>query len=380
MPERAIYSAQAEILYPMTISMKTRTNTSCRSGIALLIVLFIVMAITITALGFVARSDVEMLCGQNMVMRRQMDCLAESGLEHARGLLLNPQDVAAPDNYWKGGPEFRLQSGSRGYYDVTVGKSTDTNDHCTYTIDCNSYYTDGLETARWTRLQAQLRLDPCIAYWVNSSTAVSGKMNVTGDVYCNGDLTNSGTIDGDVFATHLSGTISGQWKAVSEAGVAWPNLTINDLGPSYKSLDPNSPLSSVTYNEVCYSAGDLKMAGNVTINGTLVVGGKLTVSGSGNVITAPKNLPALIVTGQVVMEQGSVLVVNGLAQIGQGISDSGATSASVQVTGALFVQTGGVSNAILATVIAAPELASIATPRWGPASGAFFKSIKRITP
>ena len=64
----------------MMISMRTRRHTSGRRGVALLVVLFIVMAITITALGFVTQSDVELACGQNMVLHKQMDYLAESGL------------------------------------------------------------------------------------------------------------------------------------------------------------------------------------------------------------------------------------------------------------------------------------------------------------
>ncbi len=66
-----------------------------RKGVALLVVLFIVMAITILSLGFLSRSDIELACGENMILRTQMDYLAESGLEHARGLILNPQDIGS---------------------------------------------------------------------------------------------------------------------------------------------------------------------------------------------------------------------------------------------------------------------------------------------
>ncbi len=365
--------------------MKTRKNTSGRPGAALLIVLIIVMAITITALGFVSQSDVELACGQNMVLRRQMDYLAESGLEHARGLILNPQDASS--EYWMGHTGLQLVSGN-DYYDVKVDR--DTNDRCNYFIDCNSYRLKGTERVGFSSLRAVLRIDPCIAYWVGSHTTVSSNMNIKGDVYCGGTLTNSGTINGDVFATHLSATNppSGQWKAVSEAGVSWPNFSIVDFGSTYNPIDPNNgTLSQPVYSAgVYYCVSDVNMPGNVTINGTLVVGGKLTVSGPNNVIIATKNSPALVVTGQVVMKQGSALVVNGLAQIGQGISiDAGVTSASVQVTGGLFIANGGVtSDKISVTVTAAPEIASIevspagGSRRWGPAGGAFFRSIKRI--
>jgi cytoskeletal protein CcmA (bactofilin family) len=364
--------------------MKIRKNTSSRPGAALLVVLIIVMAITITALGFVAQSDVELACGQNMVLHRQMDYLAESGLEHARGLILNPQDVGG--EYWSGSTGLQLAAG-RDYYNVVVTR--DASDRCNYTIDCNSYRLNGTETIGRSHLRAVLRIDPCIAYWVGSNTTVRPQMTIEGDVYCGGNLTNSGTIGGDVFATNLSGinAPTGQLQAVSEAGVSWPNLAIVDLGPTYYSVDPNVPLSPSVYPAgVYYGVGDVNMPGNVTINGTLVVGGKLTVSGPNNTIIAAKNFPALVVTGQVVMEGSGSLVIQGLAQIGGPITaDPNATSPSLNVTGGLFVWTDGiVSDAISVSVVAAPEIAAIevspagVSRRWGPAGGAFFRSIARI--
>ncbi|HUV66924.1 MAG TPA: hypothetical protein VMW24_23760, partial [Sedimentisphaerales bacterium] len=302
--------------------MKIRKNTSDRPGAALLVVLFIVMAITITALGFISQSDVELACGQNMVLHKQMDYLAESGLEHARGLILNPQDVAS--EYWAGSAGLQLVSGS-DYYDVAVTR--DSNDLCNYIIDCNSYRLDGMEKVGRSRLRAELRLDPCIAYWVSSNTTVRPQMTITGDVYCGDNLTNSGTIRGDVFAT---GTIDGtnpegQKKTAAEAGVAWPTLVVGEFQPVYyigstsysahQIADVNIPTPS-NLTDVWYRTGDVNMSGNVTINGTLIVDGNLRVSGQNNTITAGKNFPALLVTGQVVMEGNSSLVIQGLAQIG----------------------------------------------------------------
>ena len=64
-----------------------RIKRQKQKGAALLIVLFVVMTITILAVGFLSRSDVELLCGENMILRTQMDYLAESGLQHAAGLI-----------------------------------------------------------------------------------------------------------------------------------------------------------------------------------------------------------------------------------------------------------------------------------------------------
>jgi hypothetical protein len=366
--------------------MNARRKTSRNTGIALLVVLIIVMAITITAMGFLSQSDVELACGTNMLMRTQMDYLAESGLDHAKGLILNPQDVAA--DYWDQPRVFQLVPGSSDYYDVKVIRdANDSTNYCNYNIGCNSYRMEGTDKIGLSRLHAVLRLDPCIAYWVGGDTTIPSQVAITGDVYCGGILTNSSNnIRGDAFAVGtISGTVTGRKnQSVASPPVAWPGLAVADFAPPYHIIDGNVP----SMTEVGYSTDDANMLGNVTVNGTLVITGKLTISGSNNVITAGKNFPALVVGGQVLMKEGSSLVINGLAQINGPITfDSGVTNATLQVTGGLFINSGGIegvpSNATV-VIIAAPAIASIeiwpdgTSKRWRPAAGAFFKSIERI--
>jgi len=122
----------------MTISMNAKKNKTGRRGAALLVVLLVIMAITIVSLGFLSRSDIELACGQNMVLRTQMDYLAESGLEHARGLILHPQDIDS--EYWPGATAQQLLADSDDYYDVEVVRDdSDPTDRCNYVIDCDSY-------------------------------------------------------------------------------------------------------------------------------------------------------------------------------------------------------------------------------------------------
>jgi hypothetical protein len=370
----------------MMISMNVDSNKKVRPGVALLVVLFIVMAITILSLGFVSRSDVELACGRNMLLRTQMDYLAESGLEHARGLILNLQDVSA--EYWTGGTGLQLVSGNNDYYDVTVNR--DPNDHCNYNVDCDAYRLDGTEKIGLSRLRAELRLDPCIACWAGSNTTVWSQMTINGDFYCGGTLTNNGVIEGDAFAVGTiagTGAITGrQNESVAPAyPVAWPGITVADFVPTYYIVDGNVPASPLT--GVCYGADDVNMLGNATINGTLVVGGDLTVSGLNNVITAEKNFPALFVGGQVLMKDGGSLVVNGLAQIGGPVTadPSPTIKPQIDVIGGLFIAGSGVtSDKVIVNVTAAAEIASIeiwpapgASKRWGPAAGAFFRSVER---
>lgn len=389
----------------MMISMNEKKNINARPGIALLAVLMIVMTITILSLGFLSRSDVELACGQNMTLRTQMDYLAESGLEHVRGLILNPQDVAS--QYWTGASLQQLVASGEDYYDLTVARDeTDPMDRCNYIIDCNSYRLDGAERIGRSNLRATLRLDPCIAFWAGSATTVSGQITVNGDVYCAGALTNNGSIVGDVFALGtISGTnIAGQRSIVTEEPVVWSGLVKSDFGPttyyhdsaSYSpvivdvNVHPEGPFSPWTNPAgVRYRTGDLEIQGNVNISGMLVVDGELRISGTNNSITAVKNYPALLVTGSMVIEDGASLMIKGLAQIGQTIViEAGAQNVDIDVIGALFVAGGGIegvmSGSVAIDITAAPARAAIQTwpavdtaRRWIPAGGAFFKSIER---
>lgn len=377
--------------------MNANKNITARPGIALLAVLMIVMVITVMALGFLSRSDVELACGRNMEVRAQMDYLAESGLEHARGLILHPQDISED---WTGATAQQLVAGSDDYYDLAVDQ--DDTDFCNYTIDCNSYRLSGGERIGRSNLRATLRIDPAIAYWAGSDTTVSEQITINGDVYCNGSMANNGIINGDVFANGaISGLgISGQRTVVTEAPVTWPNLLESDFGPTYflgaanysaEIVDGNHPGGSfgpwaANPAGIRYCSGNLELPGDVNIIGTLVVTGDLTISGANNSITATKNYPALLVGGGVAMKDGSALAIRGLAQIAQQITaDPNATSASIQVIGALFIANGGVtSDKILVNISAAPAIASIETwpaantnRRWEPAGGAFFRSIER---
>ena len=173
-------------------SVKRQKNTN---GVALLVVLFIIMVIMVCSVGFLSRSNVELATGQNMSLRIQMDYLAESGLEHARGIILNPQDIST--EYWTGATGQQLVAGN-DYYDIAV--VLDPVDNCNYIIDCNSYRLRNGEKIGRSNIRAELRLDPCIAFWSGRNTTAWNYFTIDGDVYCNGTMINKGIIKGDLFA------------------------------------------------------------------------------------------------------------------------------------------------------------------------------------
>jgi len=307
----------------MTISMNAKKNKTGRRGAALLVVLLVIMAITIVSLGFLSRSDIELACGQNMVLRTQMDYLAESGLEHARGLILHPQDIDS--EYWPGATAQQLLADSDDYYDVEVVRDdSDPTDRCNYVIDCDSYRLEAGERIGRSSVSAKLRLDPCVALWTGTNTTLWPGVTINGDVRCGGTLLNQGTIDGDVFASSLAGdgTVEGQQKEPNDLSLIWPNVTVGNFRYAAG---------------VSYHSPDFTLTGDMRIDGMLLVEGDLMVRNAANAIAATKNLPALLVTGDLIIAGGGELTITGLAVVDGDVLIS-AGDAKITVVGGLFVQ------------------------------------------
>ncbi len=348
-----------------------------------MIVLFLVMVATILSLSFLSRSDAELACGENMAIREQMDSLAYSGLEHAKGLLLYPQDIPASSvSYWHGASGLQLAAGS-DYYDVNVAMH-DTSDpdptyRCTYNVQCEAYRLKNGEKVGRGAIEGELRFDSCIAYRTETGTSIPSRMIIKGDAYCNGSILNMGAINGDVFTSPTSaltgsGTVSGQMKVITDANttVPWPNVNVTDFTSKYPCQSLPSTVTGVTYGpytppKVCYCNGTLKLQGAVTIEGMLVVQGDLQVSGVGNTINAGKNLPALYVTGDLIIEDGAELTINGLAVVGNRVKIRASTG-NFNVYGGLFVKNGVFETAVDSTVNANTAFL-YNCPTWRPTSG-----------
>jgi hypothetical protein len=354
--------------------VKSKKAKVKRKGSALLVVLLIVMAITILSLGFLSRSDVELACGENMILRTQMDYLAESGLEHARGLILNDSNYLG--NWAVSGQ--RLINGSDDYYDVNVVKLGD----CNYQITSDAYRGSN----KMSSLNAELRLDPCIAFGIQASVQIINAVIINGDVYCNGTLTNYSVINGDVFVNGLagSGSITGRQKATGDLSLTWPRVTVADFTSHYsvQPIDSNSleNTSVGSPTTVVYCPNDITLSGNVNIAGMLIVDANLTITGNGNTITAGENLPAMLVTNNLRINYGGGLNVYGLAVVEKRLQNSG----NIDINGGLFIKN-TFTGAGSATITAAPSKTAIITwsetgdaERWGQVSGAFFKSIGRL--
>jgi len=307
--------------------------------VALLLVLGMIMTITVLALGFIARCDTELAVGQNMAVRMQMDQLAASGLEHARGLLLNPQEP--PSVYWTGDVRQQLDEDSGDFYDVAIDRDgSDPNDFCTYDITSTAYRERNGQRTGESRLAATLRLDPAVALWTGATDedlVVRERWTIHGDVRSARSVTNDGTIRGDVFAPGLVGDITGAHKGVVALTLDWPPLASSYNHADYTTV-PIGPgtISGGTYQpaRIRRCNGNLILDGAVVVDGMLLVNGNVTIQGSGARLTAAKNLAAVYVTGNLVLHQATDLQIEGLVVVDGDVFVGHGTD--VRIVGGLF--------------------------------------------
>jgi len=305
----------------------------------LLVVLLVIIAIAVLSLGFVSQCDMELAVGQNMLLRTEMDQLADSALEHARGLILRPQDIES--EYWTGGVGQQLMADSPDYYDVTVTRDeSNPDERRDYSITCEAYETKNAQKVGSSRLSAELRLDPCVALWAGANSVFRPRQVLWGDLYCAGAVTNLGTIQGDVFANALTGTVAGRHKSLTDLSLGWPPVTSTYSNPYYGNGSISlSSLSATEYApaSVWRHTGDLVINSNVIIRGMLLVDGNLSICGNTNSIIATKNLPALYVNGNLTIEEVDGLTIEGLAVV-EGSVRIAASASNIRILGGLFAR------------------------------------------
>jgi len=310
-----------------------------RKGSALLVVLFLVIAISTLSVGYVAVSDMELGSGVNMSLRVSMEYLAESGLEHARAMLLVPQEASG--QYWTGQTQMQLGLDD-DFYDVQVERDSD--DYRRYSVRSEAYRNHNGENIGLNRLKAEVVLDPAVALWVGQAWSDNPNVTVIGDVSEDGNI----------------------------EGVQWPGLTRDDYVTSYYVETDSYSAQLIAANSiedwsgsgVWYYDDDLTLAGNVEVYGTLVVNGNLIIEGNDNTVEAMKNFPAILVFGEVRLEDAASLMVEGLAQVrDRVVFAEDAADAHLKATGALFIRDGGIEGLGSVTcdveVIVHPDLAAI---------------------
>jgi len=127
-------------------------------GMAMLSVLFIVIAIVVISMGYLHRSDMALACGHNMAQRTQSDYLAWAGLEHARAMV-QATEPNAPLGAWSSSG-LQLEVGSNLYYDLSIGDPNLTAGIYTYPFACEAYVLSGAAKQARSFLEGRIVYDP----------------------------------------------------------------------------------------------------------------------------------------------------------------------------------------------------------------------------
>jgi hypothetical protein len=370
---------------------------NCRGAI-LIVVLGVIMAITVISLGFLASSDVELSSGCSLRNWVNLQSAAASSIEHARGMIsINAHKSVS---HWTGISAY--PAGNDFEYDITVSKDSP----CNYSIDSFTYKSDAAEKS----LTAKLRIDPCIALWLNKGN-ISPDVWINGDVFCDDNTTIYGNIDGDVFSTGditKYGSITGRRKAQQTSyPVEPPQLTYADF-PNRYYYNGSGPYNVTLLTKDIYDGvldvlptapadnpagiyvrnGNLKIDYSVTINGTLVVKDDLELNNSATVTVISRNKMPGLVVGHDLRFNSSNTTLNclGLCLINHHIDLKNNIYTSLYVNGAVVILGDGILNvpSLNSTVgiVGDPDYAAIEihpeardTIIWTPAGGSFFKYI-----
>ena len=363
-----------------------------RHGLALVLVLCLMAVATILGYAMLSSATLQATSSSNALAGAIAEAEAESGVHLAMFYLLNPSNAPSHSGtgtngtaYWTGGNNitFSPASGTTtpipGNVSVVVTNTAANTYQIISTGSSNGGSAGGGVITRTITTTAVVET----AYLIQQAGTFNSTLTVNSkDTFSNpGGMAikssqavtyTGGTINGNVEAPSLSGSISGTlypapatppaptatdlhnystyvYQGVTYAATAVASsLSNTTLGPT-----TSNPLGVYVYTYTGSGSGTLTMNSNVVIAGTLLVqNAKLSVKGSGNIISPASAMPGLVIDNQLEMNGSSRgLTVNGVVYAGNGITGVGITLGdALNITGALLLNNSGVASSYSGTL------------------------------
>jgi hypothetical protein len=265
-------------------------------GVALLMVLLIVLAIAILATGFVAGTDTELMCGVNILMRLQMDQLAESGPSMPAGWFCIRR-MCRPTS----GPTGRRTSSWPQIAETIIlcgprGRRTSRRITARMTSPARPSGSSAVRkpgAAGWPPPYGWTPASDCgpVATSTSARRGFSRRFTQRGKVV----VWRAAVDRRGCFHEQLAGI---DHRAAQRRQPTVPGLGLqcaDHTNPEYANGMVAGTLSGSTYPPaIRRTPGNLVLAGNVTIRGMLLVGGNLIIRGNGNKIVAAQKLPGAL--------------------------------------------------------------------------------------
>ncbi len=343
-----------------------------RSGFALVLVLFLIVAATILGVSYVTASTVKVVSSKNFVEAGRAEYLAESGLQHALYVLaanptalsgsssrpLGPYRVDGSDDSYNFSALADAQTPGK-YYLIAQGQAGGITRSAQYAV----YYWAGNRTEMAQGL-------------VISGTGVSLPTSavIQGDVYNNGaSMVNFARITGDVDSVGSVYDPLRRIEGQATTGVdpiSMPDIQVDyyksyDLGTIsctatqwngtvFRSNDPlnrggaitQSNYGGVVWLKPPHGQSQVELTNNIRFEGTFIIEGDLVLAGNNINITAQKGFPAIVATGNVIVNRNAKVTINGVVVAVGGIvpDNRRASNSRTTINGGLISQWNGYAS------------------------------------
>ncbi len=341
---------------------------SRKRGFAMLLVVIVVTTGVIMALAYISVAALRMKISNNFQTLSRARYLGESGIQHGLHDLLRHPD------WFEHGPKslgpFPADNSSDRY---AVRVVRDAGSIEWYTMWGTGYVGDVRKTvsARVRRRPTQVvSMDYGLLVGSGQVTLAgpkggSGGLTVQGNVHCNGDLVNYGTVQGDASATGSvsdpAGGITGE-KTSGADYVPLPNIKISNYvnytldgknntaavftGDMFTKLNPLANGKAVytgNMGGVVYckpAVGKMVALGpDLQFTGTFVIDGDICLAGPNIILRTVPGFPAIVATGKIYVDPNvaaNPVEIHGLVYAGKGfLSTKNTVGAKITIYGGL---------------------------------------------
>ena len=344
-------------------------SAGARRGVALLLVIFVVLGVVVLGTAMLYSNTQRALSSHRLSDGRRALFLAESGAVRAKWRLSQSDTSSA--GYWTG---VKLQhiDRSQDYYDIEIscadGRYEIVSTGCV--LDAGGHILARQRIV--SHVRARSEWDAGVAVFSESMAVLPSAAVIVGDVYSGSLVLNDGSVAGSIIAQSLivgSGSVSGLQTPWSSVQINGPDVALDYYdtytldGSTYhaahyydKDLKADNPLNDggaitdtnikgvvfMDHQEDDPAAADVMIKKNVNFHGTLIVQGNLVIDGDNVTLRAEPGFPALIVTGDLILQGSSKhRTIDGPVIIGGWFNAEGHDNSTMTINGALIFKGSG---------------------------------------
>lgn len=333
-----------------------------QSGFAILLVMVLLGMGVVLGLSYLSVASVKSSSAENYCTASKARYMAESGLQHALYVLqTNPSQFTGTSQTRPLGPYY-IDGSSDNH---TFWASLDAPGH--YVVTAKGTTGSMSQTS-----QAKVFASGAPQFGISRGLMVSTpatwlplSLQVNGDFYVNGNLTNFASINGNVSCT---GLISDPYRLIAGSPTSWANsqslpsiswsdyknynlfgsahasptkttstFAANDSLTNGGAITPNNP-GGVIWLKNSGSKKQITLPDNFKFSGTLISDCDIILSGTNIQLNAVDGFPAIVTSGRIIVNNKAQATINGIAVADGGMvgDSSNGNNSSTTINGGLI--------------------------------------------